>query len=58
MLTLDSILVIEFISFQGGARWLSENTEFTGKNKASKIKAVCDGERQTAFGYKWEYCEV
>ena len=58
MLTLDSILVIEFISFQEGARWLSENTEFTGKNKASKIKAVCDGERQTAFGYKWEYCEV
>lgn len=58
MLNLQGVILMEFISFQEGARWLSENTEFTGKNKSSKIKAVCDGERKTAFGYKWEYCEV
>lgn len=58
MLNLNGEFITEFMSFQDGARWLSDNTEYIGKNKASKIKAVCDGERLTAFGYKWEYCEV
>ena len=46
---------MEFESFMACARWLDENTKFASKNKASKIKAVCDGERPTAFGYKFEY---
>ena len=46
---------MEFESFMDCARWLDENTKFTAKNKASKIKAVCDGDRANAFGYKFEY---
>ena len=29
-----------------------------GKNKTSKIKSVCDGERKSAFGYSWRYKKV
>ena len=39
------------------ARWLNETTDFKGKNKVSKIKAVCDGERPTAYGYKFKYIQ-
>lgn len=56
---IKSMSVInEFDSISEASRFISENTSFTGKNKASKIKAVCDGERITAYGYKWEYSEV
>lgn len=47
-----------FINMCACARWLDENTPFKGKNKVSKIKAVCDGKRATAFGYKYKYNEV
>lgn len=51
----DGKLIAEFRSFQDCARWLTETTEYKAKNKASKIKAVCDGERRTAFGYTYKY---
>lgn len=44
-----------FISIRGAARWLDDNTNYTSKNKASKVKAVCDGERKSAYGYKFKY---
>ena len=37
--------LLEFISLQEASRYITENTNFKGKNKTSKIKAVCDGER-------------
>lgn len=40
------------------AEWITNNTMFSGKNKVSKIKAVCDGERPSAYGYKFEYIKV
>ena len=45
----------QFESMMACARWLDENTDFKSKNKVSKIKAVCDGERKSAFGYKYSY---
>ena len=44
-----------FDSMSACAKWLDENTDFKSKNKVSKIKAVCDGERKSAFGYKYSY---
>ncbi len=52
---LHNELLKEFISLQEASRYITETTEFNGKNKASKIKAVCDGERKTAYGYEWRY---
>lgn len=47
---------IEFESISEAARWIEENyPQFKGKNKVSKIKSVCDGERPTAYGFKWQY---
>lgn len=54
----DGVVIKEFISIREGARWCDENTEFKGKNKTSKIKSVCDGERKSAFGYSWRYKKV
>lgn len=44
-----------FECMQDASKWISEHTEFKGKNKTSKIKAVCDGERANAYGYQWRY---
>lgn len=44
-----------FDSMSDCAKWLSEHTKYTSKNKVSKIKAVCDGERKSAFGFKYSY---
>lgn len=46
---------LEFPSLRDAGRWVKENTKYNPKNPASKIKAVCDGERHTAYGYKWRY---
>lgn len=54
----DNGFNMEFENMCDAQKWLDHNTKFTGKNKVSKIKAVCDGDRQTAFGYKWKYKEV
>lgn len=43
------------ITLGEAGRWIKENTKYKSKNPVSKIKAVCDGERPTAFGYKWRY---
>lgn len=51
----DDKYVMSFSSFMEAQRWLNQNTQFVGKNKASKIKAVCDGDRPSAFGYVWKY---
>lgn len=48
-------IVNQFKSISETARWLDDNTSFKAKNKASKVKAVADGERRTAFGYKYYY---
>ena len=45
----------EFESMSACAKWLDTNTKYNSKNKVSKIKAVCDGERHSAFGYKYKY---
>ena len=42
----------------GSSVYITENTNYKGKNKTSKIKAVCDGERTSAYGYQWEYNKV
>jgi group I intron endonuclease len=52
---LEGKFVKSFSSFMEAQRWLGEHTDFIGKNKASKVKAVCDGDRPSAFGYEWRY---
>lgn len=47
----------KFESMQDCARYITETTNFKGKNKTSKVKAVCDGERPTAYGFKFRYIE-
>lgn len=47
--------IMEFESFMQASRWLDEHTDYKAKNKASKIKDVCDGKRPSAFGYEWKY---
>ena len=44
-----------FDSMMACSKWLNDNTKYTSKNKVSKIKAVCDGERKSAFGFKYSY---
>lgn len=58
MLNIDNELIKTFQSMSEGARWITDNTTFKGKNKTSKIKSVCDGDRITAYGFKWRYEEV
>lgn len=47
----------KFESLQDCARYITETTNYKGKNKTSKVKSVCDGERPTAYGYKFRYTE-
>lgn len=54
----NDLLIRRFISLRDAARYISENFDYKGKNKTSKIKAVCDGERKTAYGYEWRYSKV
>lgn len=54
----DGVFVEEFNSMCDCQKWLNEHTKFTGKNKVAKIKAVCDGDRPTAFGYTFKYKET
>ena len=51
----DDNFIISCESLSEAARYIENNTDFKGKNKVSKIKAVCDGERQTAYGYIFKY---
>lgn len=51
----DNKPLLWFESIQEASRWVTANTNFKGKNKTSKIKSVCDGERPTAYGYKFKY---
>lgn len=51
----NDVKIKTFISIRSTARWLDDNTSFKSKNKASKVKAVCDGERNNAFGFKFKY---
>lgn len=46
---------LTFDSMMACSKWLNDNTKYTSKNKVSKIKAVCDGERKSAFGFKYSY---
>lgn len=55
---LNGELLMSFISMQEASRYISDITTYIGKNKTSKIKAVCDGERETAYGYTWKYSKV
>lgn len=57
MFSTDDEFISTFRSLAEAARWLDENTKFKAKNKVSKVKAVCDKERRTAFGYKFEYAD-
>lgn len=54
----DNNILKSFISIQEASRYITETSNFKGVNKASKIKAVCDGERKSAYGYNWEYSNV
>lgn len=51
----DDELILSFKSIRSTARWLDKNTNYKSKNKASKVKSVCDNERKTAFGYTFKY---
>lgn len=53
----DGKVVETFNSFSDCKKWLNETTEYVGKNKVSKIKSVCDGERPSAYGYFYKYAE-
>ena len=54
----EGLVIKDFISIQEASRYITETTDFKGKNKTSKIKLVCDGERKKAFGYNWRYKNV
>lgn len=54
----DEVILKEFISIQEASRYITETTDYKGKNKTSKIKAVCDGDRKSAYGYNWKYSKV
>lgn len=54
MMLKDKVLK-SFISLQEASRYISATTDYKGKNKTSKIKSVCDGERNSAYGFKWRY---
>lgn len=51
----ESVFIMDFESLSECQRWLDENTNFKSKNKVSKIKSVCDGERKSAYGYIFKY---
>lgn len=48
--------VASFRSLAEAARWVDEVVpQYKAKNKTSKVKAVCDGERKIAFGFVFKY---
>ena len=47
--------IMNFESLQEASRWVTEHTNYKGKNKSSKILECCKGTRKSAFGYKWRY---
>ncbi|WP_165571661.1 hypothetical protein, partial [Cytobacillus praedii] len=51
-------IIKSFISMQEASRYITDNSNYKGKNKTSKIKAVCDGERKSAYGFEWRYSKV
>ena len=51
-------IIQTFESLQEASRYITKTTEYKGKDKTAKIKAVCDGERSLAYGYQWEYNKV
>lgn len=54
----DGLIINTFISMQEASRYITETTTYKGKNKTSKIKSVCDGERKSEYGYEWRYSKV
>ena len=52
------LVIKTFECLRDASRYITENTNYKGKNKTSKIKAVCDGERTSAYSYQWEYNKV
>lgn len=54
--TKEGEKVASFRSLAEASRWVEVVApQFKAKNKTSKVKAVCDGERPTAFGYVFKY---
>lgn len=53
----EGCVIKTFESICACERWINETTSYIGKNKCSKIKAVCDGERPSAYGYQYEYAK-
>ena len=51
----NGVVICSFETMTDCANWITQTTNFTGKNKVSKIKAVCDGERPNAYGFKFRY---
>jgi Zn finger protein HypA/HybF involved in hydrogenase expression len=54
--TLEELNTFE--SLQGAARWLQENNHTTDKSVsgvAAHIGQVCNGQRNTAYGFKWDF---
>lgn len=57
MFSRDGEYIMTFMSLQEAGKWLSNNTDFKGKSKTSKVKEVCDGTRRTAYGYTFKYAD-
>ena len=51
----NNTVVMEFESLSDAGRYIDSLNKYKGKNKISKIKAVCDGKRKTAYGYLFKY---
>lgn len=49
------MFIRSFVSLHQAGKWLDINTSYKAKNKTSKVKAVCDGERNSAFGFIFRY---
>ena len=58
MYSKDGFFITSFNSMMDCQRYLNEHTDFVGKNKVSKIKAVCEKERPSAFGFYFEYVKT
>lgn len=55
---LQGVKLADFESISECARWVDEVTDFKGKNKVSKIRSVCLGERPTAFGFVFKFSKT
>lgn len=58
MFNFKNEYITSFECMQDAGKWIINNSKYKSKNPVSKIKDVCDGKRNTAYGYKWEYKEV